>query len=231
MVGRSLSTNPKLNGRIETPDTFELITKIASTQDTGSRLLNFLRTQLLIYRLKKHLKNSELSILEKSHPSIWIASELLKNISYSKMVLVYRDLLPTVSSMLNHKGVLKWYGSLPQNKENRFLGIDTQNKINFKDLRLEEKCAHRWRSHIIQINDLCQRYPERVLAINYEKFLLNQEECLKDLALFLNIENTFSSELPLLESLDKWKSNLSSQQVELLSNLPFFNLIKELNLE
>jgi len=136
-IGRTIASHPNIEGRIEDPNTFRLITKLASTKDYNSKLENYFLEMLLFRRLKRVVKLSDYEfVLEKSHPSIWLAEEISKKFKNSLFIGVYRDLEPTVASMLRHKGVLSWYDSLPSNKVNRFLGITPDNIENFHSLSI-----------------------------------------------------------------------------------------------
>lgn len=159
LVGRSIASNPKITGRIETPSTFRIITRIASRQDITPTYLNLLLKKILFFRFNKIIKTQKNDILEKSHPSIWLFEDIIDKINNVLFIGVYRDLEPTVNSMLNHPGVLSWYKKLPSNKVNRFLGINSHNVDFFHELPIEEKCAYRWLSHIKRLNYLKNNYP------------------------------------------------------------------------
>ena len=219
LIGRVLSTNKLINGRIEEPYTFKLITRIASRKDLQTNLVNNILLFLLKIRLRKIIKKSSSIILEKSHPSIWLFEDLVKMIPNSLFIGVYRDVYPTVSSMINHKGVLSWYNKLPQNKKNNFLGITDKNKKQFNGLSIEEKCTLRWLSHKNELFRLKNKYPERFILINYEDFINNMDNNLIHLSDFLNIKNSFIPEKINLKSLNKWKSHLSFDQIQNIDNI------------
>ncbi|QQX76781.1 MULTISPECIES: sulfotransferase family protein [Aequorivita] len=214
LIGRTISSHPMIEGRIEDSYTFPLFTRIATTQDYNSPMVNYILKKLLFYRLKKISKNQELHILEKSHPSLWFVEDLLKNFSNSKFIGVYRDIEPTVNSMLNHSGVLNWYKKLPQDKPNRFLGITKENMKEFKNFSLEKKCALRWFSHINRLNEVQFKYPDNVLAVNYDDFIDDSEVWLEKISKFLQIDNIFHPEKFNINSKDKWRNNLTKEELE-----------------
>ncbi|MFK7782432.1 sulfotransferase family protein [Psychroserpens sp.] len=218
LVGRSISSHPDITPRIEAPETFGLVTRIATTQDIAFPLKTFLFKTLLKYRLTKIFKNSDNHILEKSHPSLWLVDFLFKTYKDSKFIFVYRDLEPTVSSMLEHKGVRTWYNRLPQNKSNRFLGINKQNVNEFDTYNIEEKCALRWKSHCDEIFRLKEKYPEQIFVLKYDDFLTNPDKFLEEISGFLDIPNTYTPETFKIESLDKWKNKLSKDQLDKIRN-------------
>ncbi|PHR14715.1 MAG: hypothetical protein COA40_00585 [Aequorivita sp.] len=214
LIGRTISSHPTIQGRIEDNYTFPLFTRIATTQDFNNFFLNFILKRILIYRLKKVSKNHVSKILEKSHPSLWLVEDLLKSFPNSQFIGVYRDVEPTVNSMLNHRDVLNWYKKLPQDKPNRFLGITEENKKQFKNFSLEKKCALRWLSHIYRLKEVQLKYPDRILAVDYDDFIDNSDVWLKKISEFLQIENNFYPEKFNIASKDKWRNNLSKEQLE-----------------
>ena len=214
LIGRSLSSHPEVIGRIEDPTTFPIITRLATTQDINNYLFNLLLRVRLKNKLTTILNNASSHVLEKSHPSLWLVDYLIKEIKNVFFIFVYRDVEPTVSSMLEHNGVLSWYSNLPQNKVNRFLGINKSNVKKFNDLSLEEKCALRWLSHKNEILRLKNKYPEKILTIRYEEFMLAPDSFYSEVSQFLDITNSFSSEKFKTDSLDKWKEKLNKDQLE-----------------
>lgn len=219
LLGRTLSSHNEILGRIEDPSTFNLITKIATTQDLNNSLYNFWLKSILKIKLKKVIRSSKSHILEKSHPSLWLIDFLIKEFKNSYFICVYRDVEPTVSSMLEHSGVLSWYSTLPQNKKNRFLGINESNLKKFKNYSIEEKCALRWLSHKNEIFNLKKKYPDRLLLVKYDDFISSPNLFLTQVATFLDVPDSFRPEKFNIESLDKWKQKLSIKQINLIKNI------------
>lgn len=219
LIGRSLSSHLDIQGRIEDPSTFNLITKIATTQDLNYSIKNLWLKSYLKYKLKRIIKNSNSHILEKSHPSLWLIDFLIREFENAYFICVYRDVEPTVSSMLEHKGVLSWYSRLPQNKQNRFLGISTSNIKSFKELSLEEKCSLRWLSHKNEIIRQKKKYPDRLLVIKYDDFLRQPQPFLSKVANFIDVTDSFSPEKFNIDSRDKWMKKLSANQINLITNV------------
>ena len=213
LIGRSIASHPSIQGRIEDPYTFRILTKLATTQDFNSFLVNYFLKKLLFYRLNKVNKGLISDVLEKSHPSLWLMEDLLKNIHNSKFIGVYRAIEPTVNSMLNHKGVLNWYNKLPQNRVNRFLGITEDNREDFKNYSLEKKCSLRWSSHVKRLTELKEKFPDKILCIDYDDFIEDSSLWLRKISDFLEVENNFDPERFHVESRDKWKISLTQQQL------------------
>lgn len=212
LIGRSISTHPNITGRIESKNTFGLITKIATTQDYECPLLISELKDKLKKELNKILRDSETHILEKSHPSLWLVDFLIEEFD-SKFIFVYREVEPTVSSMLEHDGVLSWYDRLPLDKPNRFLGISEDNCDYFEDYSIEEKCSLRWKSHYEHIKYLNEKYLSNTILIKYEDFLANPSSTIKDISDFLSISNEFKVEKIKSKSFDKWKYKLTKEQL------------------
>ena len=145
LVGRTISSHSGIEGRIEGPSTFGLITRIATHRDIAHPWYIALQKLRLRMRLRRILATSDHDVLEKSHPSLWLADDLMDWFPSSFFIGVYREVEPTVSSMLEHNGVLSWFDALPLDRPNRFLGITPENVGTYGDLTLEERCAIRWK--------------------------------------------------------------------------------------
>ena len=213
LIGRTIASHEEIVGRIEIPDTFNLITSIATRQDFESPFLVNLKKQKLIRKLSNLMSTTNSHILEKSHPALWMVEYLHEHFSEALFIGVTRGVEPTVSSMLLHRGVSAWYKKLPQNKPNRFLGITKENADIFSDLTIEEKCALRWFSHKRELDRLNEKYPDNIQVINYEDFVINPEVHLKKTAVSLGVLNKFSPEKFDQSALHKWKVNLSADQL------------------
>lgn len=222
LIGRSISSHDDVSGRIEISNTFRLITRIATTQDYRPSWQISILKKVLKHRVKRILKNSSNHILEKSHPSLWLVDFLLKEFD-AKFIFVYRDVEPTVSSMLEHKGVLSWYRKLPLNKPNKFLGITTSNADFFDTYTIEQKCALRWQSHYKEIIRLNKKYPDNTFIIKYDDFMVNPDPIIKKLSTFLAITNKFKIEKFKIDSLDKWKTKLDKNQLKQIREITFAN--------
>lgn len=222
LVGRTVSSHLEVSGRIEIESTFGLITKIATTQDYKPSWLTYILKIILKRRLKKILNDSNNHILEKSHPSLWLVDFFIKEFN-SKFIFVYREVEPTVSSMLEHEGVLGWYDKLPMDKPNRFLGIDKYNSTFFKKYSIEEKCALRWKSHYEAIFHLNKIHPNNTFIVKYDDFLTDPTPIMEKLSEFLGVSNEFEIEKFKTDSLDKWKKKLNEEQLNRIREITFAN--------
>lgn len=214
LIGRIIGSHPEVDAYIEDERTFTLVTKIATQQVKRGKVNKLIKTY------KKVFSKSEYPIiLEKSHPNIWLVEELLEAFPDAKFVGIYRDVYSTVSSMLKHEGVSQWFKVLPQNEVNPFLGITKENVSDYIKFSIEEKSALRWLSHKEQLEYLAEKYPLSVMNIYYNDLLTDQTEWLTKLSHFLDLSNSFSPEKFNLQSLTKWKQNLSEDQIQLIDRI------------
>jgi len=211
LIGKVISTHKEIDGRIEKPETFDLITQIATEQNKEAIGEN---KKLLISRFNEIKKQTNNHILEKSHPALWLVEFLLNSIDESYFICIKRDALPTISSMLKHNGVLYWFKKLPNDKENKFLGINRHNVDDYKNYSVEQKCYRRWLSHQNEITRLENKYKDKVLSVKYEDFILDSDKILEKISDYLQIDNIF--EIPCLDwsPLTKWENELSSDQID-----------------
>ena len=214
LLGRTISSHPSIEGHIEDPKLFHPSVNIAVKQDISSKLYIDIQKQRIIKKYKKSLKHSTADyLLDKTHPVIWFAEYLKDKLPNALFVGIIRNAYQTVSSMLNHSGVLNWYETLPLDKPNRFLGITEENCSFFKDLPIESKCAYRWVSHKKELQRLQNVLNERYILFDYDDFLMKMDENLEKLSDFLSLENKFKPEELKIDSLNKWKSFLSKEQI------------------
>jgi hypothetical protein len=149
---------------------------------------------------------------------LWLVDFLIRKFN-SKFVFVYRDVEPTVSSMLEHPAVLSWFDRLPSNKLNRFLGINQNNSKIYHDYKLEEKCALRYKSHYDTIFKLNKKYPHNTFVMKYDDFMVNPQPILDKLSSFLGVTNDFTIEKIKTTSLDKWKTKLNDEQLRMIRKI------------
>src|SRR6056297_3920847 len=114
LLGRTISSHPLIEGYIEDPGIFHPSVNIAVKQDISSNIYIDIQKRRVIKKYKKLLKQSSAEILlDKTHPVIWFAEYLMNKLPNSQFVGIIRNQYQTVSSMLNHPGVLSWYETLP----------------------------------------------------------------------------------------------------------------------
>ncbi len=214
LLGRTFLSNKDCKVLIEDPMFFKDVTKIA----TGQRKRRHFKKVLKNYR-NLFVSTKEKYVLEKTHPNIWFVEDLLEAFPNAKFIGIKRDPYATISSMLNHGNVMKWYNVLPLNKENDFLGIDSENINYFTNLSIEAKAAFRWKSHIRRLNYLEEIFPNNVMVFDYEDYFNNNEELMNKISSFIGISGELHAEKIKNESLDKWKTHLTSENIENINNV------------
>ncbi|MDX1627564.1 MAG: sulfotransferase [Fulvivirga sp.] len=209
LIGRIIGSHPRVKPFIEDERFFHLSTQIATGQLRDNKIKKLVKNYRVAFS-----KVKEDYILEKSHPNIWHVERLNEAFDKSYFVGIYRDVYSTVSSMLKHQGVLSWFDTLAQDKINPFLGITEYNINYYKSLPVHQKCALRWLSHKQRLTKLNNRYPSNVKILNYNELLTGQTAVLDDLATFLKLENKFEPEEFNMESMTKWKENLTEHMID-----------------
>jgi hypothetical protein len=209
LLGRVFLSSPEVRVFIEDPKFFKKVTEFATGQVTGQKALK----RIMDNYKKEFSKVKEKFILEKTHPNIWLFEYLVENFPNAKFIGIYRDVYPTVASMLQHKGVMKWYDVLPLNKVNNFLGINENNINVFQSLSIEAKCALRWKAHKERLLFLSKKYNEKILVINYESFYSNSALLLKKIVDFVQLDTMLQVEELKDGGMDKWKDFLNEKQI------------------
>ncbi|MGJ3236255.1 sulfotransferase family protein [Marivirga sp.] len=211
-LGRIFQNNPSVELLLEDPKYFSLVKDI-----------NIKQKKDLLPKLTKRYKKLSYSsdkpyLLEKSHPNIWSVDYLTKEFPDAFFIGINRNVYQVVYSMLNHKGVLNWYNTLPNNVENPFLGITDENKKEFSNLPIESKCTLRWYAHIKESYELKKKYPEKVIIINYNDLCNNYFEEVEKLESIFNVKLREFSEKPNNVSGDKFKK-LDSEKIANIQNV------------
>ncbi|MEO9870205.1 sulfotransferase family protein [Ekhidna sp.] len=223
LLGRIFGSHPSFKEYIEHPPFFDLVTEIATNPSSKKKLF-----PKLIKRYKKEFSIlEEQLILEKSHPNLWLVEDLMPVFPNAKFYGIVRDLRSTVASMLNHEGVMLWYDKIELNAPSKFLGITDQNKHVFSDYPIEIKCAYRWYSHKEELDRLCEKFPNKVIEVNYEELIKDSDTLLQSIADSFNIPNLFSPEEFNPDSNSKWKETISVKQLENLEK--FEKVISQTN--
>lgn len=207
-LAKILKSNKSLKVLIEFKPIFNLVTYSAINYKKKKVYLPiiifFYKLLFLFYK----------NLVDKSHPNIWHAHEIKKQIKDVKFLGIYRDPLATVSSMLKHNGVRRWcedWDKYPV--PNKMLGIETNFIEQYKNLEIEEKCAIRVISHYRELKNIKNIYPNDTLLIKYEDLFNFSDRILNQISLFLNIKTSFGPIKTNLISKEKWKKELTQTQI------------------
>lgn len=211
-IGRIIGKHPRVEFLLEDTTTFNL-SKKAAIPEPDQKYIN----RLITHYKKIQEKSEKRFVLEKSHPNIWITDSLVEHFPSSFFIGVQREVFQVVNSMLNHKGVLRWFKTVSNNKTSRFLGINERNISYYKDLPIEAKCTLRWLSHTAELKLLQEKYPASVLIFDYQELCtdFNTQVDRFDRLLSLNLKDY--AETPNLESLNKYK-NLTNEQIAIIED-------------
>jgi len=209
-LGRIFQNNPQVELLLEDPKYFSLVKEINIKQNR-----NLLPKLARRYR-KLQRSSSKSYLLEKSHPNIWSVDYLVNEFPEAFFIGINRNVYQVVYSMLNHKGVLNWYNKLLNDVENPFLGITSENRMEFANLPLESKCTLRWYAHIKESYRLRNEYAEKVIILNYDDLCLNYNHEVNKLESILELQLLGMSEEPKINSISKYKE-LNKTQLQNIS--------------
>jgi hypothetical protein len=163
--------------------------------------------------------------VDKSHPNIWLADVLADALAGSLFLGIVRNPFAVVSSMLKHKDVLKWIENWRDYPiPNNFLGITEANVSQYDALPLSAKCALRWMSHLERMNELKSELGDRLLVVQYENFVSETDEILSQIEGFLGMKTPIPVPKIKHESLSKWRSNLSENDLHAIEDIVGFSV-------
>ncbi len=218
-LGYSLGNHPEVRATIEVQPMFGLATHMAINPTLEENLFGH-----LIEAYKWYLSHSESSIyIDKTHPNIWLAEKLQAAFPEALFLGIERNPYATVASMMQHKGVSSWHQRWKEFPiPNRFLGITEEMADNYETLPLASQCALRWLAHHNRMNDLRDYLGNNLLLISYETFARDTEHTINALQRFLGLQQPVPVPEVKVESLDKWKSQLSEGDVKAIQDIVGF---------
>jgi hypothetical protein len=218
-LGYSLVNHPEVYATIEKSPMFNLSTKMALNPGLEDALFGKLASAYEI-----ELKNASGRIyLDKSHPNIWLAERLQKFFPGSLFLGIERNPYATVASMIKHKGVASWHSrwkNFPV--PNRFLGISPEIAETYDTLPLSSQCALRWLAHHNRMKHLANTLTNNLFLIYYEEFMKDTENTINKLKHFLHLEKSIKYPNIRSESLNKWKTQLSHEQINQIQDIVGF---------
>lgn len=218
-LGYSLVNHPEVRATVEVQPMFSLSTRIALNPTLEGKLFGRL---VAAYRWQL-LKSSPRLFLDKSHPNIWIAEKLKGAFPKSLFVAIERNPYATVASMMKHRGVSAWHKRWREFPiPNRFLGITPELADTYDTIPFASQCAMRWVAHHEKINELRNTLDSDLLVISYELFAHDTEKTVNELQQFLGLHNPIPIPDVKTDSLDKWKGQLSDEEVIQIQNIVRF---------
>ena len=209
LLGRLLGSHPQVSVDLERQPQFDLVTRMAVNRTERHRMPELVE----VYRRRMKTCGSK-HLADKSHPVLWISSELSKLIPAMKVVGIRREALPNISSMLKHPGVLSWFSRwrgypVP----NGFLGIGRSDIRRYWKLSVEERCALRWLSHQRRLDDL---EADGVLVVSFEE-LVSDPSVQKKIWDYLQLDAPITYTQFDRAPLKKWRLHLSLRQQKKIS--------------
>ena len=210
LLGRTIGNLDEIDAFIEDKMFFKPITNLVVNKGINEQSLNE-----LLQRYEKVFKKSKKeTILEKTHPNIWLVEELQDFFKESYFIGIRRNVYATVASMLNHQGVLQLFDRANFSEVNDFFGITKENLDYYEELPLESKFALSWKAHSERLASLEKTFPDRVLVMEYEEFYGDLDSLFEKINTFLHSDFEFKLEPLNPNGLEKWKSYLTADQIE-----------------
>lgn len=218
-LGHTLEAHPEIRATIETRPVFGWVTRMALEPREVERLLPRL---LLVYRVQLAL-SAPRHYLDKSHPAMWIAEELLRGLPQARFIGIQRNPYATVASMLRHAGVRAWHERWREfSVPNRFLGITSDIAPRYEGMSLAAKCALRWRAHAEELERLRSALGESLFVLHYESLMDDTEPTLAMLREFLGLREAIPHPTVGRESAWKWRAQLDSAQQRAIEEIVGF---------
>lgn len=207
LMGYILRSHPEVRCFIESARFFGLATRIA----LGERAL---LPELIERYRQTAVEVAPLRFADKSRPNLWQVEELLEAFPEAKFMAMLRDAKQTVSSMLHHAAFVKRERLAAENPQpRRFLGITEDNAEWYRTASDCERLTLQWKVHTQEIERLWETMPLHVQAVRYEDLVTDPEKTLKDLQLWLGLNEPFPPPNVRTNSLSKWETQLTSEQV------------------
>ncbi len=218
-LGYSLGNHPEIRATVEVQPMFELSTRMALNQD----LENHLFVKLVRAYKRQLFKSSPKLYLDKTHPNIWLAEKLKEAFPQALFIGIERNPFATVASMMKHKGVSAWHQCWQDFPiPNRFLGITHEIAKGYENIPFASQCAMRWVAHRDKMTELKGVLGNSLMVISYEEFAHNTKGIIFELQQFLGLLNPIPLPIVKIESLEKWKKQLSSDEILQISDIVGF---------
>lgn len=191
-----------LTGGSENPLVFPLVTSAAIDHEKQGGLLPEIHKR---YELLKKAAAPQ-DFLDQSHPSLWFVEHLVDWFPRAIFIGIVRNPYSVVYSMLRHRGVRRWseiWESFPT--PNPFLGIRRGHEQSFREMIPVERCALRWASHFVRLDEVKMQFPSKVEVVSYEALCEAPQEVLATIQRGLGYPEAFPVPVVRRESLAKRK--------------------------
>ena len=218
-LGYSLGDHPEIRATVEAKPMFGLSTRMALNPTLEERLF---RPLVRAYKWQL-FKSAPRLYVDKTHPNVWISEKLKVAFPQALFVGIERNPYSTVASMMEHSGVSAWHRRWREFPiPNRFLGITSELANTYDSTPFASQCAMRWLAHHKRMNELKNTLGDALLVISYEAFAHDTENELKKLENFLGLHKPIQIPEIKMESLSKWKRQLSDAELADIQNIVGF---------
>jgi hypothetical protein len=209
-LGYSLGEHPEVRATVEAEPMFSWATQMAMDPAREQRLYPRL---VRAYRLQLARSGSRL-YLDKTHPNIWLTERLHATFPDALFLGIERNPYATVASMMEHLGVSAWHRRWREFPvPNRFLGITPELAESYDDLRPAAQCAIRWLAHHERMDHLRRALGPALMFLRYEEFAAEPDRAVDKLRGFLGLEAPVPVPNVNVDSLSKWRHQLSDEQL------------------
>ena len=218
-LGYSLGSHPEVRATVEVNPMFDLSTRMALNQALEKKLF----WRLVMAYKWQLLKSAPRIYVDKTHPNIWIAEKLQRAFPNALFIGIERNPYATVASMMKHSGVSAWHRRWREFPvPNRFLGITSELANEYESIPFASQCAMRWLAHHNRMKELRKSLGDYLFVISYESFAHDTEQAINELKQFLGLHETIPVPEVKIESLSKWKNQLSDAEVDNIQNIVGF---------
>ncbi len=208
-LGYILKHHPEIRATIEKNPGFRWSKEMALNHNKRNK--NY--SKMVWYYWWQHLCSVPRHYVDKSHPNLWITEKLNKTFEDALFLGIQRNPYATVSSMLNHEGVKKWHKKWKKFPiPNEFLGIKNGEKEKYENYSLTMKCAMRWKSHKIKMEEENKRL-KNMLVVRHENLVTKTEGTAEKIKEFIGLEKDLEVEKVDYKTLDKWRKRLSKKDI------------------
>ena len=205
-----LKEHPKIKATIERDPGFKWVKQMAVDPSTKKTLYK----KLVYYYWWNHIKSVPRHYVDKSHPALWVIDELINTFNDLLVLGVERNPYATIASMLQHKGVKKWFGQWKKYPlPNKFLGITKKDVDKYESYSIVKKCAKRWKSHHEKMKTIKNKY-DNVCVINHEELVYETSEVTKRMRDFIGLESQLRVSNIDYRTIDKWKKELTHKDIK-----------------
>lgn len=211
MMGRVLAKSPYTEAALEEEPIFSLVLRACRHPDETKKLWPKIRDA---YK-RRAIDSKKQCFVDKTHTMLWFMDEARRDLGDMFnlcFVMMRRDVLPVVSSMLKHSSVRGHCENPAQfSHPNFFLGTVTEDlHRKYTSFSIEQRCALRWLSHKSKID--LEAKNDDSMCIDYDTFVRRPNKYMVTLSSKLGVAIPAPRNVH-ARSLNKWRDHLTGSQV------------------